>query len=78
MNMFEESLTSEPSEKSIALSKAAQDVVYGKAGMVRICAHYNVLEQSVVQFIIDKTVYETTAEIERARSDIDPDNYGNQ
>ena len=76
--MFEEMFSVEPSAKAIATSKAAEDVVYGKAGMVRVCAHYNVLEQSVIQFIIDKTEYETTIDIERARSDIDLDNYGNK
>lgn len=76
--MFEEMFSVEPSAKAVATSKAAEDVVYGKVAMTKACSHYNVLEQAVIQFIIDKTEYETTIDIERSRSDIDPDNYGNK
>tara|TARA_R100001369_G_scaffold89141_1_gene126430 strand:+ start:305 stop:541 length:237 start_codon:yes stop_codon:yes gene_type:complete len=78
MNAFEEMCGAEPSAKAIATSKAAHDVVYGKAGLVRACAHFHVREQAVIQYIIDKTEYETKIDIERAMSAVDPDNYGNK
>tara|TARA_R100001369_G_scaffold79296_2_gene109328 strand:+ start:104 stop:340 length:237 start_codon:yes stop_codon:yes gene_type:complete len=78
MNFFEETLKPGPSAQAVATSKAAQDVVYGKASLVRACAHFRVQEQAVIQFIIDKTEYETKIDIERAMSNVDPDNYGNK
>ena len=49
MNAFEEMCGPKPSAKATATAKAAHDVVYGKAGLVRACAHFHVREQAVIK-----------------------------
>ena len=78
MTMFKQMLSGDPSTAAIAISRAAENVLYHKTSISRACKHYNVLEQSIIQFIVDKTIYETTINIERAKLDINPDNYGNK
>ena len=75
--MFKQMLSGDPSSTAIAISRATEAVLYRKMSISGACKHYNVLEQSIIQFIVDKTIYETTINIERARLYINPDNYGN-
>ena len=57
--MFAESISGSPSPSAIATARAATDIVDGKIPLSRACAMYNVKEQTVIQFIIDMTEYET-------------------
>jgi hypothetical protein len=57
--MFAESISGSPSPAAIATARAATDVVDGKIPLSRACAMYNVREQTVIQFIIDSTEYDT-------------------
>jgi len=57
--MFAESISGSPSPAAVATARAATDVVDGKIPLSRACVMYNVKEQSVIQFIIDSTEYDT-------------------
>jgi hypothetical protein len=57
--MFAESISGSPSPAAVATARAATDVVDGKVPLSRACAMYNVKEQTVIQFIIDSTEYDT-------------------
>ena len=57
--MFAESISGSPSPAAVATARAATDVVDGKTPLSRACVMYNVKEQSVIQFIIDSTEYDT-------------------
>jgi hypothetical protein len=43
----------------MATAKAAVDVTEGKVPLKTACSMYNVREQAVIQYIIDKTEYDT-------------------
>ena len=57
--MFAESLQGNPSPESMATATAAVDVTEGKVPLKTACSMYNVREQAVIQYIIDKTEYDT-------------------
>ena len=57
--MFAESLQGNPSPESMATAKAAVDVTEGNVPLKTACSMYNVREQAVIQYIIDKTEYDT-------------------
>ena len=61
--MFAESLQGNPSPESMATAKAAVDVTEGKVPLSTACSMYNVREQAVIQYIIDKTEYDTVLEM---------------
>ena len=61
--MFAESLQGNPSPESMATAKAAVDVTEGKVPLKAACSMYNVREQAVIQYIIDKTEYDTVLEM---------------
>ena len=61
--MFAESLQGNPSPESMATAKAAVDVAEGKVPLKTACPMYNVREQAVIQYIIDKTEYDTVLEM---------------
>jgi len=61
--MFAESLQGNPSPESMATAKAAVDVTEGKVPLKTACSMYNVREQAVIQYIIDKTEYDTVLEM---------------
>lgn len=69
--MFEEMFSTAPSPKAVGTSKAARDVVDGKVPLSVACKQYGVKEQAVIQYIIDKTEYETTLDILNGTKDID-------
>lgn len=69
--MFEEMFSTDPSPKAIGTSKAARDVADGKVLLSVACKQYGVKEQAVIQYIIDKTEYETTLDILNGTKDID-------
>ena len=69
--MFAESLQGNPSPESMATAKAAVDVAEGKVPLKTACSMYNVREQAVIQYIIDKTEYETTLDIINGNKDTD-------
>jgi hypothetical protein len=47
----------------MATARAATDVVEGKVPLRTACSMYNVREQAVIQYIIDKTEYETVQQM---------------
>ena len=55
--MFAESLQGSPSPESMAT--AAIEVTEGKVPLSTACSMYNVREQTVIQYIIDKTEHDT-------------------
>lgn len=57
--MFAESLQGSPSPASMATAKAAIEVTEGKVPLSTACSMYNVREQTVIQYIIDKTEHDT-------------------
>jgi len=61
--MFQETLSGSPSPEAIATAKAAVDVADGKVPLSTACSMYNVKEQYVIQYIIDRTEYETIVDI---------------
>ena len=61
--MFQETLSGNPSPEAIATAKAAVDVADGKVPLSTACRVYNVREQNVIQYIIDRTEYETIVDI---------------
>jgi len=61
--MFAESLQGNPSPESMATAKAAVDVTEGKVPLKTACSMYNVREQAVIQYIIDKTEYDTVLDM---------------
>jgi len=61
--MFAESISGSPSPAAVATARAATDVVDGKIPLSRACVMYNVKEQSVIQFIIDSTEYDTLMKV---------------
>ena len=65
--MFQETMSGSPSPEAIAVAKAAVDVVGGKVPMSTACSMYNVKEQYVIQYIIDRTEYETILEVTNDR-----------
>jgi hypothetical protein len=69
--MFEEMFSADPSPQAVATSKAARDVADGKILLSVACKQYGVKEQAVIQYIIDKTEYETTLDILNGTKDID-------
>ena len=69
--MFEEMFSTEPSPQAVGTSKAARDVADGKVLLSVACKQYGVKEQAVIQYIIDKTEYETTLDILNGTKDID-------
>ena len=69
--MFEEMFSTEPSPQAVGTSKAARDVADGKILLSVACKQYGVKEQAVIQYIIDKTEYETTLDILNGTKDID-------
>ena len=69
--MFEEMFSTEPSPIAVGTSKAARDVADGKILLSVACKQYGVKEQAVIQYIIDKTEYETTLDILNGTKDID-------
>ena len=69
--MFEEMFSTEPSAQAIGTSKAARDVADGKVLLSVACKQYGVKEQAVIQYIIDKTEYETTLDIINGNKDTD-------
>jgi len=71
MIMFEEMFSTDPSPQAVATSKAARDVADGKVFLSVACKQYGVKEQAVIQYIIDKTEYETTLDIINGNKDTD-------
>ena len=69
--MFEEMFSTNPSPKAVATSKAATDVADGKVPLSIACKQHGVKEQAVIQYIINRTEYETTLDILNGRKDID-------
>jgi hypothetical protein len=67
--MFEQTISGSPSLEAIATAKAALDVVDGKVPLSTACSMYNVREQTVIQYIIDKTEYEAMMELMAVKSD---------
>lgn len=65
--MFQETMSGNPSAEAIATAKAAVDVTDGKVLLSTACSMYNVREQNVVQYIIDRTEYETILEVTNDR-----------
>jgi len=63
VNMFAESLQGNPSPESMATAKAAVDVTEGKVPLSTACSMYNVREQAVIQYIIDKTEHDTVLDM---------------
>ena len=61
--MFAESLQGNPSPESMATAKAAVDVTEGKVPLSTACSMYNVREQAVIQYIIDKTEHDTVLDM---------------
>jgi|TARA_R110000803_G_scaffold203267_2_gene268723 hypothetical protein len=61
--MFAESLQGNPSPEAIATAKAAIDVTEGKVPLSTACSMYNVREQAVIQYIIDKTEHDTVLDM---------------
>ena len=61
--MFAESLQGNPSPESMATAKAAVDVTEGKVPLKTACSMYNVREQAVIQYITDKTEYDTVLDM---------------
>ncbi len=61
--MFAESLQGNSSPESMATAKAAVDVTEGKVPLKTACSMYNVREQAVIQYIIDKTEYDTVLDM---------------
>ena len=57
--MFAASMSGNPSAEAMATARAATDVVEGKVPLSTACSMYNVREQTVIQFIIDSTEYDT-------------------
>ena len=58
--MFAESLQGNPSPEAIA---TAIDVTEGKVPLSTACSMYNVREQAVIQYIIDKTEHDTVLDM---------------
>ncbi len=73
--MFEEMFSTDPSPKAIGTSKAARDVADGKVLLSVACKQYGVKEQAVIQYIIDKTEYETMHDIINGNKDTDSIGY---
>ena len=69
--MFEEMFSTDPSPKAIGTSKAARDVADGKVLLSVACKQYGVKEQAVIQYIIDKTEYETMLDILNGNKTVD-------
>ena len=69
--MFEEMFSTNPSPQAVATSKAASDVVYDKVLLAVASKQRGVKEQAVIQYIIDKTEYETTLDILNGHKDVD-------
>tara|TARA_R110000868_G_scaffold181717_1_gene422677 strand:+ start:1085 stop:1309 length:225 start_codon:yes stop_codon:yes gene_type:complete len=69
--MFEEMFSADPRPQAVATSKAAIDVAYGKVQLSKACKDYNVQEQAVIQYIIDKTEYETMLDILNGNKSVD-------
>ena len=69
--MFEEMFSIDPSPQAVATSKAASDVVHGKVLLAVASKQRGVKEQAVIQYIIDKTEYETTLDIINGNKDMD-------
>ena len=63
-NMFEESLSGNTSPEVMAVAKASIAALNGNQ-LSLVCKEYNVDEQDVVQFIVEKTEYETILDMER-------------
>jgi len=61
--MFAESLQGNPSPESMATAKAVVDVTEGKVPLSTACSMYNVREQAVIQYIIDKTEHDTVLDM---------------
>ena len=57
--MFQQTLMGSPDPDAMATARAATDVVEGKVPLSTACSMYNVREQTVIQYIIDKTEYDT-------------------
>ena len=57
--MFQQTLMGSPDPDAMATARAATDVVEGKVPLSTVCSMYNVREQTVIQYIIDKTEYDT-------------------
>ncbi len=69
--MFEEMFSTEPSPQAVGTSKAARDVADGKVLLSVACKQYGVKEQAVIQYIIDKTEYETMLDILNGNKTVD-------
>ena len=65
--MFQETMSGSPSPEAVATAKAAVDVADGKVPLSTACKVYNVREQNVIQYIIDRTEYETILEVTNDR-----------
>lgn len=65
--MFHETMRGSSSPEAIATAKAAVDVADGKVLLSTACSMYNVREQNVIQYIIDRTEYETILEVTNDR-----------
>ncbi len=65
--MFQETMSGNPSSEAVATAKAAVDVADGKVPLSTACKVYNVREQNVIQYIIDRTEYETILEVTNDR-----------
>ena len=61
--MFQQTLMGSPDPDAMATARAATDVVEGKVPLSTACSMYNVREQTVIQYIIDKTEYETVQQM---------------
>ena len=61
--MFQQTLMGSFNPTAVATARAATDVVEGKVPLSTACSMYNVQEQTVIQFIIDKTEYETAQQM---------------
>ena len=67
--MFQQTLMGSPNPDAMATARAATDVVEGKVPVSTACSMYNVREQTVIQYIIDKTEYETVQQMKEDQND---------
>lgn len=65
-NMFEESLSGNASPEVMAVAKASVAALNGNQ-LSLVCKEYNVDEQDVVKFIVEKTEYETILDVQRQK-----------
>lgn len=64
--MFEESLSGNASPEIMAVAKASVAALNGNQLSI-VCKEYNVDEQDVIKFIVEKTEYETVFDLQRQK-----------